>query len=286
VSGSSGCRRTGWAPPGGGSASRGKSDAIDELAVARAVVKDGAESFPAAYLDEQAMEIRLLSDHRKDLVAERTRIQNRLRWHLLELYPELDRSLARGALEQPQQLDRIDRRLRRMPASASQTRAARAGQGAPAAAARRDRMRRGDRGALDGPDRRRRAILKRRQLRPPTRHRADPVLLRPTRPPPARSRQRPQLNHALHVIAITRARHHPATKTYLARKEAEGKTKKAAHRCLKRHLVRRFHHLLCLPTDTASSDNGNTDRISTEHERPDRSTSIPGTAPTPMPCLA
>jgi transposase len=55
----------------------GKSDEIDALAVARAVVKDGMEHFPAAYLDEEAMEIRLLSDHRKDLVAERTRTQNR-----------------------------------------------------------------------------------------------------------------------------------------------------------------------------------------------------------------
>ena len=50
----------------------GKSDEIDALAIARAVVKDGVESFPAAHLDERAMEIRLLSDHRKDLVAERT----------------------------------------------------------------------------------------------------------------------------------------------------------------------------------------------------------------------
>jgi len=38
----------------------GKSDEIDALAVARAVVKDGVERFPAAYLNEQAMEIRLL----------------------------------------------------------------------------------------------------------------------------------------------------------------------------------------------------------------------------------
>ncbi len=65
----------------------GKSDQIDALAIARAVVKDGIERFPVAHLDERAMEIRLLSDHRKDLVAERTRVQNRLRWHLLELCP-------------------------------------------------------------------------------------------------------------------------------------------------------------------------------------------------------
>src|SRR5919108_1000878 len=96
----------------------GKSDQIDALAIARAVVKDGLERFPVAHLDERAMEIRLLSDHRKDLVAERTRAQNRLRWHLLELCPELEFSLKRGALEQPRQLDRIDRRLRRMPACA------------------------------------------------------------------------------------------------------------------------------------------------------------------------
>ena len=48
----------------------GKSDQIDALAVARAVVKDGVEQFPVAYLNEQAMEIRLLLDHRGDMVAE------------------------------------------------------------------------------------------------------------------------------------------------------------------------------------------------------------------------
>jgi hypothetical protein len=35
----------------------GKSDQIDALAVARAVVKDGVDRFPAAYLDERAMVI-------------------------------------------------------------------------------------------------------------------------------------------------------------------------------------------------------------------------------------
>ena len=64
--------------------------------MARAVVKDGVERFPSAYLDDRAMEIRLLSDHRDQLVAERTRIQNRLRWHLLELCPELEAQLPQG----------------------------------------------------------------------------------------------------------------------------------------------------------------------------------------------
>ena len=62
-----------------------------------------------------------------------------------------------------------------------------------------------------------------------------------------------QLNRALHTIAITRASHDPATKTYLARKHAEGKSKKAALRCLKRHLARHFHHILSLPP-TATSE--------------------------------
>jgi transposase len=56
-----------------------------------------------------------------------------------------------------------------------------------------------------------------------------------------------QLNHALHVVAITRANHDPATKTYLEPRQAEGKTKNGALRCLKRHLARRFPHPLSLP---------------------------------------
>jgi hypothetical protein len=56
-----------------GSASWASRDAIDAVAVARAVVKDGVERFPAADLDERAMEIRRLADHREDPVRERTR---------------------------------------------------------------------------------------------------------------------------------------------------------------------------------------------------------------------
>ena len=66
-----------------------------------------------------------------------------------------------------------------------------------------------------------------------------------------------QLNHALHIIAITRAQRDPATKEYLARKEAEGKTSKGALRSLKRHLARRFHRLLAEPiADQQQAANG------------------------------
>jgi transposase len=57
----------------------GKSDQIDARAIARAVLREGTERFPVAFLDEDAMEIRLLCDHREALVDERTRLINRLR---------------------------------------------------------------------------------------------------------------------------------------------------------------------------------------------------------------
>ena len=66
-----------------------------------------------------------------------------------------------------------------------------------------------------------------------------------------------QLNHALHIIAITRAQRDPATQQYLARKEAEGKTSKGALRSLKRHLARRIHRLLAEPpADQRQATNG------------------------------
>jgi transposase len=63
----------------------GKSDPIDALAVARAALRE--PDLPRARLDGQERELRLLVDHREDLVAERTRMINRLRWHLHELDP-------------------------------------------------------------------------------------------------------------------------------------------------------------------------------------------------------
>lgn len=66
----------------------GKSDPIDALAVARAALRH--PDLPTAQLDGPSRELRLLVDHREDLVAERTRCINRLRWHLHELDPTWD----------------------------------------------------------------------------------------------------------------------------------------------------------------------------------------------------
>ena len=61
----------------------GKSDPIDALAVAQAALRH--PDLPVATLDGPDRELRLLVDHREDLVAERTRHMQRLRWHLLDL---------------------------------------------------------------------------------------------------------------------------------------------------------------------------------------------------------
>jgi transposase len=278
----------------------GKSDEIDALAIARAVVKDGVENFPAAYLDERALEIRLLSDHRKDLVAERTRIQNRLRWHLLDLSPELERSLKRGSLEKPRQLDRIGRHLRRMP-SCARVRVARE-QIAQLRLLSREvdtlerelltlvRAHRPRLLAETGCGALTAALLIGRTAGA-ERFQTDASFARQTgtAPIPCSSGQRDrhrldrggdrQLNSALHIIAITRARHDPATRAYLARKEAEGQTRKGALRCLKRHLARRFHHLLSLPAQGPQRHpNGSAE---TPAQPKHHATTITVTAPTP-----
>jgi transposase len=57
-----------------------------------------------------------------------------------------------------------------------------------------------------------------------------------------------QVNAAIHRVAVTRARCHPETQDYIARKHTEGKTTREAIRCLKRHLARRIWQLLRAPT--------------------------------------
>ncbi len=288
-----------------GERERGKSDQIDALAIARAVVKDGVERFPVAYLNEEAMEIRLLLDHRNDLVAERTRSVNRLRWHLLELCPELEGSLRRGALNQARVLERVDRRLRKLPAGA-RVRIAR-----EQIAHLRHLNRRIDalqRELAELVKAHRPQLLAEMGCGPVTaailigrtagneRFRSDAsfALQSGTAPIPCSSGKRTkhrlnrggdrQLNHALHVIAITRAQRDPATREYLARKEAEGKTSKGALRCLKRHLARRFHCLLSLPAELPQRDPGNGAALhAATPRRGDRS--IAGAAPVLMPCV-
>lgn len=82
---------------------RGKSDPIDACSVARAALRE--DDLPTARLEGAEREVRLLVDYREDLVAERTRHQNRVHWFLLELDPELE--LAKGSLDRYVVLDRL-----------------------------------------------------------------------------------------------------------------------------------------------------------------------------------
>jgi len=85
----------------------GKSDPIDALAVARAALREA--DLPVARLEGVERQVRLLVDHREDLVAERTRIQQRLGWHLHELEPGWE--IPAGALDRGVWLDRVAQRL-------------------------------------------------------------------------------------------------------------------------------------------------------------------------------
>jgi transposase len=89
----------------------GKSDPIDARAVALAVVRDGIESFPVAFTDEHAMEIRVLCDYRDQIICERTRMINRLRWHLVTIAPELEMQLGQASLRGPRICARLSRQL-------------------------------------------------------------------------------------------------------------------------------------------------------------------------------
>jgi len=84
----------------------GKSDPIDALSVARAALRE--PHLPVASLDGPEREVRLLVDHRVSLIGDRTRMQSRLRWFLVEL------GIAEPALRtlaQPTALARLEREL-------------------------------------------------------------------------------------------------------------------------------------------------------------------------------
>jgi transposase len=245
---------------------RGKSDAIDALAVARAALRE--HGLPVARLAGPERQIRLLLDHRDDLVGERTRAQNRLRWHLHELTPELE--LPPGCLDRRCWLDRLGRRLAR-------------GEQTTQVRICRELVRR-------IAELTRHANALERELSVLVAEHAPGLLTPPgcgvltaakligeiggadrfsgeaqlamhagTAPLPASSGKRNrhrlnrsgnrQLNCALHRIAINQGRRHPPARAYLARKQAEGKSRREALRCLKRHLARTVYRQLTSPAN-------------------------------------
>jgi transposase len=245
----------------------GKSDPLDADAVARAAIREGIETLPQARLAGPEHDIALLLDHREDLVAERTRIQQRLRWLLHDIDPEIE--LRERSLDQTSTLSYLSGRLRRI-AQTTQVRICR------------EHVRRCS-------ELSRSANELERQLRPLVKAQAPQLLALPgcgtltaakliaevagverfscdgklaklagVAPLDASSGKQQrhrlnrkgnrQLNLALHRIAITQARVHTPARVYLARREAEGKTRKEALRALKRHLARRVYRLLSTPS--------------------------------------
>ena len=254
----------------------GKSDPLDADAVARAAIRIGVEALPQAHLSGPEREIALLLDHREDLVKERTRIQQRLRWLLHDLDPDIE--LRERTLDQPSTLKCLSGRLRRMHQS-TQVRICR------------ELVRRCSElsRAANELERQLRPLVKAHAPQLPSlpgcgtltgakliaevagvgRFSSDRQLakLAGVAPLDASSGKQQrhrlnrkgnrQLNLALHRIAITQARVHAPARIYLARREAEGKTRKEALRALKRHLARRVHRLLSAQSD----DDGGGTRI-------------------------
>jgi transposase len=239
----------------------GKSDAIDALAVARAFLQN--PDLPEATPPGAERELRLLSDHREDLIGEGTRYQRRLRWHLHELDPDLAPAL-RGAAKK-RNLDRLARQLARLEQTA-QVRICRELIRRIRELAKRvlelDRelaalVREQNTALLEIPGCG--SITAARilaEVGDASRFATDARLAsyagvapldassgRQQRHRLNRTGNR-RLNRAIFTIALTQIRIHQPARDYMARRIAEGKTHREALRALKRQLIRTIYRTL------------------------------------------
>jgi transposase len=241
---------------------RGKSDALDALAIARAALREPNLDRPRPG-EERLRELKLLLDHRDDLVAERRRCQQRLRSPLHELEPSL--AVPLGALDRALWLERLGRRLARREQT-TQVRIARDLLARCRSLSRtideleRELQTRTQRiaprllelagcGALS-------AAKLLSEIGPIERFASDAQLARhagvaPLEASSGKHRRHRldrggnrQLNCALHRIAVTQGRVYPPARAYLERKQGEGKSRREAIRCLKRQLARTVYTTL------------------------------------------
>jgi transposase len=244
-----------------GARSFAKSDAIDALAVARAALRE--PKLAPARLRGPELEVKLLLDHREDLLAEANRTHNRLRWHLHDLDPELE--LSHRRLDRTVWMERLRRRLsrceqtmrvricreqlRRLRALAREIGAAEAELGGLVHAQAPQLLALPGCGTLS-------AAKLIAEVAGVERFADDArlAMLAGVAPLDASSGRQQrhrlnrkgnrQLNLALHRIAVTQARVHAPAREFLAKKQAEGKSRREALRCLKRHLARVVFKLL------------------------------------------
>lgn len=233
----------------------GKSDPIDALAVAHAALR--SPDLPEAHLEGPERELRMLVDHREDLVNERTRIEGRLRWHLHDIDPtifvplrslgafkwldkleellakrdqtvqvEIARELIEDCYRLGRRVNRLQRRIERLVAEHHAPLLAIPGVAALTAAKLVGEIAGIERFATDG------KLAVHAGVAPLQASSGNRQRHRLSR------RGNRQLNAAFHRIAVTQIRCHRPARDYIERKMREGKTKREAIRCLKRQLVR------------------------------------------------
>jgi transposase len=249
---------------------RGKSDPIDALAIARAALRE--PNLPVAEHTHASREVKLLVDHREDLVAQRTQTQNRLRWHLHELDPTIDP--AKRSLDRFKELDRVQAALTAMPESVVRRIALELVEDIRAATRRINALERelGDRVREQAPqllDLPGCGVLTAAkvvgEVANPARYRSEACFAmhagvapipassgRTNRHRLARGGNR-QLNAALHRIAITQIRLGGLGQAYYERRRARGDSTMEALRALKRRLARVVFNLLQPTNNTAAA---------------------------------
>jgi transposase len=241
---------------------RGKSDPIDALAVARAAQRE--PDLPVASHDETSRELKLLIDRRDDLVKHRTATINRLLWRVHELDPgwappktsldtakhqrilanrlaglpgivaELAREELADVVELTIRINGLQRRISRLVTTVAPSLLAMPGVAALTAA------KLVGEAAGVGRFKSEAAFARHAGIAP------IPVWSGNTagRVRLTRSGNR-QLNAAIHRIAVTQIRLDGLGKAYYAKKKAEGMSTPEALRCLKRRLARVvYRHLI------------------------------------------
>lgn len=249
----------------------GKSDGIDAACVARAALRE--PGLPCATLAGPEQDVRLLVDHRDDLVEERRRIIKRLRWncHDLEVGLELPpRVLTRGVW-----LDRLAEMLRSLPESTRRRIAldqvARCRELTAAVRGLEHEIRAHMRvlapelmevagcSALS-------AAQLTGQVAGASRFRSETAFAMHvgTAPLPVSSgkceRHRLNrtgnraLNSVIHIIAVTQARMYPPAIAFMDKKRSEGMSNREALRCLKRHITRTLYKTMVRAERTRAGD--------------------------------
>lgn len=244
-----------------------KTDPIDALIIARIVLRD--EDLPTVRPTGEIEDLRALVRYRRDLLAERTRLASQLHGNLEQLHPGYQRSI--GRLTTLTELDKVKRLL-----------ATDASVGARLARQRLARLRqlckeivaatREVEAAVSGTAVQLQTIPGVAKLAAAEilahvgdvrrfRTKAQFAMANGTAPLPASSgrtnRHRlnrggnRQLNRVIHFAALTQVARYPEGRAYYLRKQAEGRSKKDALRCLKRRISDRIYHSLRLDAGTA-----------------------------------